>query len=99
MSTFTNFRSCLFSHSRRFVGTLVKPSFSTLSHPTRHDSGLGSTLVAKSINWGGDLNSIRSLVIYEDNHLLALYKPSSVLMQGDMKQADNLLDAAKRYLT
>jgi 23S rRNA pseudouridine1911/1915/1917 synthase len=64
---------------------------------TQHDQQ-GGNLVAKTINWSGDLNNIRSLVVHEDNHLLALYKPSSVLMQGDMQNADNLLDAAKRYL-
>lgn len=55
--------------------------------------------VAKSIKWEGDLKNIRGLVVHEDNHLLALYKPSAVLMQGDMQNADNLLAAAKRYLS
>jgi len=57
-----------------------------------------SPLVSKNVSWGGNLERIQGLVAYEDNHLLALYKPSTVLMQGDMKGNDSLQDAAKRYL-
>ena len=38
------------------------------------------------------------LIIYEDNHLLVMFKPPTVLSQGDATLDDSLLDAAKRYL-
>ena len=37
-------------------------------------------------------------VIYEDNHLLAVYKPSGLLVQGDRTRDINLLDLGKRWL-
>lgn len=37
-------------------------------------------------------------VFYEDNHLLALYKPSGLLVQGDRTGDVCLLDLAKRWL-
>lgn len=37
-------------------------------------------------------------VLYEDNHLLALYKPAGLLVQGDASGSDCLLDLGKRYL-
>ena len=37
-------------------------------------------------------------VIYEDNHLLAVYKPSGLLVQGDRTGDMCLLDLAKRWL-
>lgn len=36
--------------------------------------------------------------MYEDNHLLVVYKPGTFLMQGDKVGNDNMLDACKRYL-
>jgi len=36
-------------------------------------------------------------VFYEDNHLLALYKPAGLLVQGDETGAANLLDLAKGW--
>lgn len=50
------------------------------------------------LKWNGDVNNVESLVLYEDNHLLVVYKPSCVLMQGDMNNEDNLLSMCKRYL-
>ena len=41
---------------------------------------------------------IKDMIAFEDNHLLILHKPAGILMQGDMKGGDNLLDAGKRYL-
>ena len=38
------------------------------------------------------------LIIHEDNHLLVMFKPPTVLSQGDSTRDDSLLDAAKRYL-
>ena len=37
-------------------------------------------------------------VLYEDNHLLALYKPAGLLVQGDHTGAASLLDLAKAWL-
>ena len=40
----------------------------------------------------------QELIIHEDNHLLVMFKPPTVLSQGDSSGDDSLLDAAKRYL-
>ena len=37
-------------------------------------------------------------ILYEDNHLLAVYKPAGVLAQGDESGDPTLLDAAKAWL-
>jgi 23S rRNA pseudouridine1911/1915/1917 synthase len=37
-------------------------------------------------------------VFYEDNHLLVLYKPAGLLVQGDETGAPNLLDLAKAWI-
>ena len=37
-------------------------------------------------------------MLYEDNHLLAVYKPSGVLVQGDSGGERCLMDEAKEYL-
>lgn len=37
-------------------------------------------------------------VFHEDNHLLALYKPAGILVQGDETGAANLLDLAKAWI-
>jgi 23S rRNA pseudouridine1911/1915/1917 synthase len=37
-------------------------------------------------------------VLFEDNHLLALYKPAGLLVQGDRTGAASLLDLAKAWL-
>jgi 23S rRNA pseudouridine1911/1915/1917 synthase len=37
-------------------------------------------------------------ILYEDNHLLGVYKPAGWLVQGDRTGDPTLLDAAKRYL-
>ena len=37
-------------------------------------------------------------VLYEDNHLLAVYKPSGVLSQGDKTSDLSIIDIAKYYL-
>lgn len=39
-----------------------------------------------------------SLVLYEDNHLLAVRKPAGLLVQGDSSGRANLLDLAKDYI-
>ena len=42
------------------------------------------------------MNSIK--VLYEDNHIVAVYKPSGVLTQGDRTGDRNLMDMVKDYL-
>lgn len=37
-------------------------------------------------------------VLYEDNHLIAVYKPAGVLVQGDKSGDSSLLDEIKAYL-
>jgi len=37
-------------------------------------------------------------VLYEDNHLIAVYKPAGVLVQGDITGDPNLMDQVKEYL-
>src|SRR3989339_2049123 len=37
-------------------------------------------------------------VLYEDNHLIAVYKPHGVLVQGDKSGDVCLMDEVKRYL-
>ncbi|MDP2821017.1 MAG: RNA pseudouridine synthase [bacterium] len=37
-------------------------------------------------------------VLYEDNHIIAVYKPSGVLTQGDKSGKRCLMDAVKEYL-
>lgn len=37
-------------------------------------------------------------VLYEDNHLIAVFKPAGVLVQGDQSGAPTLMDEVKYYL-
>lgn len=37
-------------------------------------------------------------VLYEDNHIIAVYKPSGVLTQGDKSGDESLMDDVKNYL-
>lgn len=37
-------------------------------------------------------------VLYEDNHLIAVYKPSGVLTQGDETGDPSMMDGVKKYL-
>ena len=37
-------------------------------------------------------------VLYEDNHLLGVFKPGGVLVQGDRTKDETLIDLAKAYL-
>ena len=37
-------------------------------------------------------------VLYEDNHIIAVYKPSGVLTQGDRSGDQCLMDDVKKYL-
>src|SRR5262245_36494503 len=37
-------------------------------------------------------------VLYEDNHLLAVWKPAGLLTQGDRTRDPNLLDLAKAWI-
>lgn len=46
----------------------------------------------------GPLIDVGSLILFEDNHLLVLLKPTMTLVQGDLGGENNLLDAAKEFL-
>ncbi len=37
-------------------------------------------------------------ILYEDNHLIAVYKPAGVLVQGDVTKDPTLMDEVKYYL-
>lgn len=37
-------------------------------------------------------------VLYEDNHIIAVYKPAGLLVQGDISGDKNLMDEVKEYL-
>ncbi len=43
-------------------------------------------------------NSMSLKVLYEDNHLIAVYKPAGVLTQGDKTGEASLMDQVKYYL-
>ena len=43
-------------------------------------------------------NTVTLQVLYEDNHLIAVYKPAGVLVQADDTKAPTLLDEVKYYL-
>ncbi|MCX6764735.1 MAG: RNA pseudouridine synthase [Candidatus Nealsonbacteria bacterium] len=43
-------------------------------------------------------NNMKLQVLYEDNHLIAVFKPAGVLTQGDKSGDVNLLDEVKKYL-
>lgn len=44
------------------------------------------------------ITSSRLRVLYEDNHLIAVYKPAGVLVQGDDTGDECLMDMVKQYL-
>jgi 23S rRNA-/tRNA-specific pseudouridylate synthase len=60
----------------------------------------GNVNTVECPNWSGSLEpfDISNLVLYEDDHLIALYKPPTVLVQRDVNGGDNLVDAVKFYL-
>jgi 23S rRNA pseudouridine1911/1915/1917 synthase len=37
-------------------------------------------------------------ILYEDNHLIAVYKPGGVLVQGDVSREPSLMDMVKDYI-
>lgn len=47
---------------------------------------------------GNDQRDQGPLVLYEDNHLLALFKPPGLLVQGDRTGDRTLLDMARGYI-
>jgi 23S rRNA pseudouridine1911/1915/1917 synthase len=57
-------------------------------------------LVAEACSkWGGSLNDIKDLCLYEDNDLVVMYKPPSILSQPDLnKTCENLFDATCAYV-
>ena len=63
---------------------------------------VGGTLTTRAVprgcSWQGSLASLAGLVVHEDNHLLALFKPGGVLSQADQTRDPCLLSAAKQFL-
>jgi len=50
--------------------------------------------------WSGSLDDISPLVLYEDNDMIVVFKPPSILVQQDVNSdEDNLLDAVKDYVS
>src|SRR3989344_987199 len=37
-------------------------------------------------------------VLYEDNHIIAVYKPAGVLVQPDLPDGESLMDDVRKYL-
>lgn len=46
----------------------------------------------------GVVNNMDLKILYEDNHLIAVYKPAGILVQGDKTGDVCLLDEVKKYL-
>ena len=44
------------------------------------------------------MDSLDLRILYEDNHLIAIFKPSGILVQGDSSGDENLMDLTKRML-
>ena len=44
------------------------------------------------------MNKVILKVLYEDNHLIAVYKPAGVLTQPDSSHEEDLMSAVKKYL-
>lgn len=49
-------------------------------------------------NVGSFRNTAAERVVYEDNHLLVIYKPAGLLSQGNSTYGDNVLDIYKEYI-
>lgn len=47
---------------------------------------------------GGRNNPMEIKVLYEDNHLIAVYKPAGILVQGDKSGDSSLLDEVKSHI-
>jgi 23S rRNA-/tRNA-specific pseudouridylate synthase len=45
--------------------------------------------------WSGTFKDIQDLVIFEDNHVIALFKPAGILSQSDNTSDIDLLTATK----
>ena len=41
---------------------------------------------------------MKPIVLYEDNHLIAVYKPAGIVVQGDNTGDTSLMDIVKQYL-
>jgi len=44
------------------------------------------------------ITSMNLEVLYEDNHLIAVYKPAGILVQGDKSGKTNLMDGVKAHI-
>ena len=43
-------------------------------------------------------NKMSLQILYEDNHIIAVYKPSCVLAQGDDTGEESVFDFVKKYI-
>lgn len=55
-------------------------------------------LVPKLSTWSGSLKDFKSLVIYEDNHIIGAFKPAGAPSQGDNTRDESLFAATKEFL-
>jgi 23S rRNA pseudouridine1911/1915/1917 synthase len=49
-------------------------------------------------NYREDVDISKLNVLYEDNHIIAVYKPSNLLVQGDSTGEATLIDIVRKYL-
>lgn len=54
-------------------------------------------LIVSTITPTACINSIKDIILYEDNHLIVINKPAGVLCQGDYTNTYNILDGIKEY--
>ena len=65
---------------------------------------MSALLVPASLRrWGGSLRSLGPLVLHVDKDVVVVFKPATILMQGDARKddvtvTDNLLDAVKAHV-
>jgi len=89
LGTYVPIKTYTTSHgllSKRMTLCSVNP---TISHPE---------LLPNEINWNWDLQTISDLILHEDDSLMILYKPPSILSQSNSKNDESLYDACKKYL-
>ncbi len=50
------------------------------------------------VNYNENANYSQLNILYEDNHIIAVFKPSGILVQGDSSDEITLIDMVKKYL-
>lgn len=99
----------IFASTNRFLSGIASqtpPLLNTLQHTSIRTTS-ADTIKKEWIRFSNsDSNQkssatpidVESLILFEDNHLLVLFKPNMTLIQGDLGGASNLLDSAKEFL-